>query len=78
MLDCPAGLSGISQRRHGGLLEAQAVDGVGVCLCVGGVVVLRRDIRPPPPGRKAVQYCRAPLSLHPQMWQIFLALQHLT
>ena len=41
MLDCPAGFSGISQRRHGGfLLEAQAVDGVGVCLCVGGVAVL--------------------------------------
>ncbi len=34
MLDSPVGLSGISQRRHGGLLKAQAMDGVGVCVCV--------------------------------------------
>lgn len=42
MLDSPAGLSGISQRRHGGLLEAQVMDGIGVRLRlsrVGGALL---------------------------------------
>lgn len=40
MLDSSAGLRGISQRRHGGLLEAEAMDGVCVCLCASRAVVV--------------------------------------
>lgn len=81
VLDSPVGLSGISQRRHWGLLEADAMDGFCVCICVClESVVHCWDIWLPPPGRKTVQYCRALplLSLHTEMGQIFLALQHLT
>lgn len=52
---------------------------VCVLVCLESVVHCW-DIWLPPPGRKTVQYCRALplLSLHTEMWQIFLALQHLT